>query len=108
MANRCLVLGTALLPHPSLLLPGGFFVDQPRVWQPVGQPRRGVAEDLCEGIIDFDHRPLVICDEEPLLQGIHQSGAERVAIGEILCQGTLFGVTPGPVEKPPGCDIKRG
>ncbi len=102
-----LVGGAASALDEQLLLARGRFVYQPRVWPSVGQPLRGIAEDLGRGVVHFDDRAFVVGHEEPLLQRIHQRGTEFVTVGQILGASPLLRVAPGAVNKAASGDIKR-
>ena len=108
MPNERLVLGTTVAANHGLLLGRSLLVDQPGMGPSVRQTLRGIAEYLDEGIVHLDHGALMIGDEEPLLQGVHQGRAELVAIGEVFGAGPLFRETSGAVEEPPGGDVERG
>ena len=107
MPNRCLVVGAAVAADPGLLIICSLYVHQPRVGPSVRQTIVGIAQYLDEGVVHLDDRALGIGYEKPLLQRIHQGGAEFVAVGKTFGAGSLFRVTLVAVEKPPGCDVER-
>lgn len=99
VADRCFVVGPAVVQHQADLLGRRLGVDQPRVRPPIGQTLAGKADDVDEGAVHLDHGALVVGDEEPLLQRIHQRVAEFVAICQPIRAIPLFRVAPVAVDE---------